>query len=309
MSQPRSVADRLAPLRLPDLHGRRVVVTGASSGIGRATASALAAAGAQVILGVRSVDRGDRAAAAIVAASPGASVEVEQVELGSLDSIAAFARRVAARPLDLLINNAGLSAADPSQVTEDGFDLQVGVNYLGAYALTAQLWPALEAAAGRVVMLGSMMARRGHITAALGLPTGSTVRSYSDSKLATVVFATELARRLRAAGSPVTATAAHPGWAQTAIFATAGPPAFVDRIGDLTGTIQSAADGAQPILLAATTERPAAYYGPTKRFGTSGTPAQVPLPAPALADGVGELLWTVSVERTGVDFEVKGSKA
>lgn len=309
MSPLKQVADRLPPLPLPDLGGRRIVITVASSGLGRAAAHALAAAGAQLVLGVRSIERGERVAAEIIAARPSAQVEVEQVELGSLASISAFAGRVGARPVDILINNAGLSAADPSQVTEDGFDLQVGVNYLGAYALSAGLLPSLRAAAGRVVMLGSMMARRGRIDANLGRPTGSTVRSYSDSKLATVVFATELARRLRDAGSAVTATAAHPGWAQTAIFATAGPPAFVDRIGELTGTIQSAADGAQPILLAATAPEPAAYYGPTRRFGAAGPAAAVPLPPAALVDGIGGLLWEVSARRTGVHIDVEGATA
>jgi len=309
MPQLKPVADRLPPLPLPDLGGRRIVITGASSGLGRAAAHALAATGAQLVLGVRSIERGERVAAEIITARPSAQVEVEQVELGSLASISAFAGRVGARPLDILINNAGLSAADPSQVTEDGFDLQVGVNYLGAYALTAGLLPSLTAAAGRVVMLGSMMARRGHIDEGLGRPTGSTVRSYSNSKLATVVFATELAGRLAAVGSQVTATAAHPGWAQTAIFATAGPPAFVDRIGEFTGTIQSAADGAQPILLAATAPEPASYYGPTKRFGAAGPAAAVPLPPAALVDGIGTLLWSVSEERTGLSIDVRGSKA
>lgn len=297
------VPDRLPPLRLPDQGGRRIVVTGASSGIGQAAALGLAGAGAQLVLGVRSRARGDAAAERILAAHPGAALSVEVVDLGSLASIADFAARVGSAGVDVLVNNAGLSAKDPDARTVDGFDLQIGVNYLGSWALTAGLWPALQATAGaRVVTLGSMVAGRGRIEAGFGRPSGSTYRSYADSKLAQVVFAGELHRRATAAGSGLSAVPAHPGWSQTAIFDTAGPPVWVDRIGHLIGALQSPADGAQPVLLAATAAHPAAYYGPTGRWGAAGPAGPAPLPAGALAPGVGTRLWEITERLTGITF-------
>ena len=304
MADRRTVADRLPSLPLPDLTGRRAVVTGASNGIGFEVARSLSGAGAEVVLGVRNAARGASAADRIREAHPGAAVTVELVELGSLASIADFASLVGAKPVDLLVSNAGLSTADAAARTEDGFDLQIGVNYLGSFALVAGLWPALlEAPGARVVTLGSLMARRGRIEADFGQPGGSTYRSYSDSKLAQVVFAGELHRRSNASGAGVEAVAAHPGWAQTAIFDTAGPPAYVEVIGNLIGALQSPADGAQPILLAATQARPAPYYGATRRFGAAGPAGESALPKGALEPGVGERLWQLSTELTGVSFE------
>jgi len=298
------VADRLAPLVLPDLTGRRAVVTGASSGIGLATATALAGAGAEVVLAVRDQARGEAAASRITGVHPQAQVRVELVELGSLVSIADFTARLAHEPVHLLVNNAGTGSGDPDARTADGFDLQVGVNYLGAWAVTGGLWPALRAAgSARVVTLGSLMATRGRIGPEFGRPGGSTYHSYSDSKLAMVVIAGELRRRCARAGVGVTAVAAHPGWCQTAVFANGGPPAAVEIVGRLTGAIQSATDGAQPILLAATDPHPGAYYGPTRRGGASGPPGPARLPAGALVPGVGERLWDLSTELTGVAFE------
>lgn len=299
--------DRLPPLSLPDLTGRRAVVTGASAGIGFATAAALAGAGAEVVIAVRNRQRGEGAAERIRAMHPGAEATVELIELGSLESIAAAAERMRERPIHLLVNNAGLGSDDPQARTKDGFDLQVGVNYLGAWALTAGLWPALldgvrDGVESRVVMLGSTMGARGQIGPEFGSPTGSTYRSYCDSKLATVVFAGELRRRAERAQTGVVAVAAHPGWCATAIFDTGGPPAFVNLIGRLTGSIQSPADGAQPVLLAATEPSPGAYYGPTKHRGSAGPAGEVPLPSAALVPGLGERLWDRTTELTGISF-------
>jgi NAD(P)-dependent dehydrogenase (short-subunit alcohol dehydrogenase family) len=295
------VADRLPPLALPALNGRRAVVTGASSGIGFATALGLAAAGATVVLAVRDQTRGDAAAASIRAAHPGAVVDVELVELGSLVSVAACARRVGTEPVHLLVNNAGMNAG-PDERSAEGFDLTVAVNYLGAWALTAGLWTALTAGSARVVNVGSLVAGRGRIGPSFGRPTGSTSRSYADSKLAQVVFAGELRRRSTAAGTGVQAVAAHPGWSQTRIV-DPPPPAAGERAGELIGALQSAADGAQPILLAATDQRPAAYYGPTTRWGSAGPAGPAKLPAAALVPDVGPRLWEISTELTGIALE------
>lgn len=294
--------DRLPALPLPDLTGHRVVVTGASSGIGKATSVALAGAGASVILAVRNLTKGAAAAAEITQRFEHADISVEQLELGSLDSIESFAERQSGTAIHLLINNAGLSSADAQQRTSDGFDLQIGVNYLGAFALTCRLWPALQAGSGRVVTVGSMMATRAQIPVDIGEPQPSTVSAYAVSKLAAVVFAVELRRRLEAAESPLTAVAAHPGWARTAIFDTKGPPAPIMWLGKALGAMQSATDGAQPILLAGTAVNPAPYYGPLRRAGAAGPAGPVALPVGATEPGVGEMLWARSVELTGCDL-------
>lgn len=300
----RPVPDRLPPLQLPDLAGRRMVITGATSGIGLESAIALAQARAALVLGVRDVAKGEAAADRIRERVPSARVAVEQIELGSLASVADFALRVGSSPVDVLISNAGLSTADASARTEDGFDLQIGVNYLGSFALVAGLWPALVAAQNpRVVTLGSLMAHRGRIDPDFGRPRKSTYRSYSDSKLGQVVLAMELRRRSRASGTGVEAVAAHPGWSQTAIFDTAGPPAVVETIGNFIGALQSPADGAQPVLLAATAPRPSMYYGPTRWFGAAGPAGPSALPKGARTAGAAERLWRLSTELTGVEFE------
>lgn len=150
------------------------------------------------------------------------------------------------------------------------------------------------------------MAGQGRIEAGFGHPGDSAFRSYCDSKLATVVFAGELRRRAEQSGTAVGAVAAHPGWCDTAIFDAGGPPAIATFLGRLTGSIQSPADGAQPVLLAATDPRPGEYYGPTRRRGLAGPPGQVPLPAPALQPGIGERLWEWSAQLTGISLVPRG---
>lgn len=301
----REVRDRLRPLDLPNLAGRRAVVTGASAGIGFATASALAGAGAEVVLAVRDRQRGDAAARRIHREHPNADLRIELVDLGSLHSVAEAAARIGDRPVHLLVNNAGTGSNDPGALTEDGFDLQVGVNYLGAWAMTAHLSTALRNAGGaRVVTLGSTMASRGQIGPDFGRSTGSSYRSYCDSKLAAIVFAGELRRRAERAGMDLTAVPAHPGWCATAIFDTGGPPGFVTAIGRMTGALQSPADGAQPVLLAATDPHPRAYYGPLRHGGLAGPGGPVPLPRAALDPEIGERLWSLSAELTGVAVDL-----
>jgi NAD(P)-dependent dehydrogenase (short-subunit alcohol dehydrogenase family) len=190
---------------LPDLSGRTAVVTGANSGIGRVTARELARAGARVILAVRDVAKGEAAAAAM----PG-STEVRALDLASLDSVRAFAAGVGGE-VDLLINNAGVMAV-PESRTADGFEMQVGTNHLGHFALTNLL---LERITGRVVSVASGAHRIGRIRLDdLNFEQPGSYdrwRAYGQSKLANLLFTSELQRRLEQSGSRVIATAAHRG--------------------------------------------------------------------------------------------------
>ena len=299
------IPDRLPPLALPSLAGKRVLVTGANSGIGLATARALGLAGAQVVLGVRNPDRGVAAAAVLTEAAPAARFQVEVVDLGSLASIRALAARLGRRPLHLLVNNAGLNVAGRHE-TEDGFELHLGVNYLGAFALTGLLLDALSAGNGRVVTLGSLVARAARLDPARmeRLRPRDAQASYATSKLAMILFARELQRRSRAEGWGLTAVAAHPGWSDTAIFDPEGPFKLANRFGAATRLIQSPTDGAQPILLAATARdvRSGGYYGPAARGGLSGPPGLVRLPRRARDDTLASELWNRSVALTGVSY-------
>lgn len=302
------IPDRLPPLALPSLAGRRAVVTGANSGIGFATARALAQAGADVVLGVRDPARGEAARTSLASAAPRARFEVEVVDLGSLASVRAFAERVGREPVDLLINNAGLSAPDTQDTTEDGFELHWGVNYLGSFALTGLLLPALCAASrgARVVTLGSMVARVARLDRATlsGSRAGDPRLAYANSKLAMIMFARELHRRSLARDWRMSAVAAHPGWSDTPIFDPEGPFRIANRLGAVTGLMQSPADGAQPILLAATTRevRTGDYFGPTRHGGLSGPPGVVRPPRRALDDNTQGELWNRSIALTGVSF-------
>lgn len=209
---------------MPDLAGRRVVVTGGNSGLGYETALELARHGASVVLAARSPERGEAAAQRIRAAG-GASCEFRQLDLASLHSIERFAESVSVgrQPIDILVNNAGIMAV-PRAVTTDGFESQFGTNFLGHFALTARLWPALVAApAARVVTVSSGVALVGRIDLQdlNGERRYGRWRAYAQSKLADLLFALELDRRVRRHGLPVMSVAAHPGFAATNLQAKA----------------------------------------------------------------------------------------
>src|SRR5579875_2444673 len=200
---------------IPDQTGRTAIITGANSGIGRAAAAALAARGAHVVLAVRNLEKG-RAAAATM---PG-STEVRELDLAALDSVRAFAAGWEGS-VELLINNAGVMIP-PLSRTAQGFELQFGTNHLGHFALTNLL---LEHVRGRVVTVASQAERMGRLDLddldyASGDYSGS--RAYSRSKLANLLFTSELQRRLSAAGSTVLALAAHPGFVATEIYEKSG---------------------------------------------------------------------------------------
>ncbi len=267
---------------IPTLNGKTAVVTGATGGLGYETAMVLAGAGAIVILAGRSDAKGLRAIEGICARFPGALIAYEHLDLASLASVADFTRRFAAgnEQLDLLVNNAGVMALPKRRQTEDGFEMQLGTNYLGHYALTARLLPQLRRAkAPRVVNLSSLAHRSGAINFddLQGKHSYRPWRAYCQSKLAMLMFSLELQRRSDAAGWGVRSMAAHPGFARTDLIANGpGADTFQWRIGRLLQPLfsQSAAEGALPTLFAATspTAESGGYYGPNGFYEMKGRP-------------------------------------
>lgn len=301
-----------------DLRGKRAVVTGANSGLGRQTAQQLARAGARVTLACRSAERGARAADGIRAAVPDALVDVEPLDLADLASVRTCAERIAAdgRPLDLLINNAGVMAT-PQRETVDGFELQFGTNHLGHFALTGLLLGALRAApAPRVVTVSSTVHRMGSIDFDnLQWQHGyGPWKAYGRSKLANLLFARELQVRADAAGIPLRSCASHPGYSATELQTT-GPSmggGIVGRLNTLGGRVGNAliatddAYGAQPSLYAATdAEVPGgSYVGPTRLFQSRGPIGVVPSSRAGRDMAVAARLFDVSEDLTGVRYDV-----
>jgi NAD(P)-dependent dehydrogenase (short-subunit alcohol dehydrogenase family) len=292
------------------------VVTGANSGLGRSTARELARAGARVVLACRNLAKGEAALRDIEAAAPGAPLELEELDLSSLDSVRAFAERFrgAHDGLDLLINNAGVMAP-PRSETADGFELQFGTNHLGHFALTGLLIGSMEGREdARVVTLSSTAHKTGRI--AFDNLGGDRHyfrwRAYGQSKLANLLFALELERRLRAAGSNVKSMAAHPGYAATNLQFAAPP--LVDRMvmRALNPVIaQSEEMGALPTLYAATEPGLAGgtYVGPDGFAEQRGHPKPVSPNRAARDEDVARRLWEVSEEMTGVHFELGAGAA
>ncbi|MBG0854216.1 SDR family NAD(P)-dependent oxidoreductase [Streptomyces spinoverrucosus] len=285
--------------RLPDLTGRTAVVTGANSGIGLAAADALAGAGAHVVFAVRDPQRGRTAAATVRG-----STEVRRLDLADLASVREFAQEWGDRPLDLLINNAGVMML-PEQRTKDGFEMQFGTNHLGHFALTNLLLPYVT---DRVVTVSSGAHRFGAGVINfddLNLTRGYTpVRAYAQSKLANLLFTLELQRRLTGAGSPVRALAAHPGYAATNLQSHAASPVSraVMRLGNKFFAQDDRA-GALPTLYAAVMDLPgASFVGPDGLGEMRGAPTLVGRSAAAGDPAAARRLWSVSEELTGVTF-------
>jgi NAD(P)-dependent dehydrogenase (short-subunit alcohol dehydrogenase family) len=282
---------------LPDLTGRTAVVTGANSGIGRVTALELARAGAAVTLAVRDTSKGRAAAEGMTG-----DVTVRRLDLADLASVRAFAEATDG-PVDLLIDNAGVMATSERRTT-DGFELQIGTNHLGHFALTNLLLPQLT---DRVVVVSSGLHRNGRIDLddlnfehRRYRPWGA----YSQSKLANLLLVLELERRLTEAGSTVRAVAAHPGYAATDLQRRTG-----STIANLAGALgnrllaQSAAMGALPTLYAATQDvAGGTYIGPDGFQHMRGHPA-VDAPAPRALDAeTARRLWDLSEQLTGVPW-------
>jgi NAD(P)-dependent dehydrogenase (short-subunit alcohol dehydrogenase family) len=310
MSQPSSTRERWTAADVPDQAGRTAVITGANAGIGFETARVLAEHGAAIVLACRDAGKARDAAARISAAAPRAATTVVRLDLASLASVREAGEEIRAGHdhLDLLINNAGLMIP-PRGVTADGFELQIGTNHLGHFALTGLLLDRLLAAPGsRVVTVSSNGHRAGRINFD-DLHAQRRYRrwtAYAQSKLANLMFTYELQRRLTAAGAPTAALAAHPGTAFTELTRhMPGPVQFLyQRFGG--AFTQSAAMGALPTLRAATdpAARGGQYYGPDGLFESTGYPHAVTSTARSHDEQGQRRLWQESERLTGVTYPV-----
>jgi NAD(P)-dependent dehydrogenase (short-subunit alcohol dehydrogenase family) len=298
---------------IPPQPGKLALITGANSGVGFQAALELARAGAHVILGCRNLDKANSARQRILAQVPAAQLEPAALDLASLASIRTFAATFLAqqRNLNLLINNAGVMALPTRQLTADGFELQIGTNHLGHFALTGLLLPAiLTAPSARIVTVSSIAHRGGRIRFDdLNWTHGyKPWPAYRQSKLANLYFAFELARRLRASHPNVASIAVHPGVAKTNLFA-AGPGQKKNLQGILAPLIisifgQSEAQGALPTLYAATAPQAEAghFYGSGGFREMRGYPADVRAEAQAYDETAAARLWNLSEELTGVHY-------
>ena len=298
---------------IPSQHGKLAIVTGANSGIGYETALALAKAGAQVIIACRTEAKGFAVVKKIRTASPAAKIHFEALDLSDLSSVSAFAKHIkdSNQALHLLINNAGVMAPPKRRVTVDGFELQLGTNYLGHFALTGLLLPLLvKAESARVVQLSSIAHRSGKIDLD-DLQSSRRYKpwpAYSQSKLAMLMFALELQRRSKSNDWGLLSVAAHPGVARTELLANGpgnnSPTAVVLRTVGRFFT-QTAAQGALPVLMAATSPgvKLGSYYGSTGFMEMTGPPGLAKIAPQSLDKAVAAQLWAVSEKLTGVTFK------
>ena len=298
---------------MPDQGGRVAVVTGANSGLGLITARELARNGATVVMGCRDPGRGERAHAEVAAAAPAAEVALERLDLADLGSVREFAARVGeAHPrIDLLVNNAGIMAP-PRSETADGFELQLGTNHLGHFALTGLLLERLLAGSEpRVVTVSSGAHWMGRIRFDDLQLSRRYERwtAYAQSKLANLLFAFELDRRARGADKPLKSLAAHPGYSATHLQTTRGG-GLVSRLNTavmaVTNRVLAQSDemGALPSLYAATVpDLPGgAFVGPDSMGGSRGYPTLASSSSRSRDEAAAKRLWEVSVDLTGVDY-------
>ena len=298
---------------IPDQTGRRVLITGANTGLGWENARALAGAGAHVVLGCRNPQKAEDALERLLAVDPDASAEILLMDMADLSSIRGAVERDGDEPLDLLINNAGIMGTDKA-ATADGFEGQLGTNHMGHFALTGLLLGRLDAApAARVVTVSS----GGHRPGKIDFDDLQSERGYNrwvayfQSKLANLLYTYELQRRLDSAGSSTSALAAHPGGSNTELGKSR------DGSGGLTAKLiawsepiaarlmQSAQMGALPTLRAAVDPEAEGgqYYGPDGWMEQQGHPVQVDSSKRSRDQVVARRLWEVSEDLTGVHYE------
>ncbi|ASX00847.1 SDR family oxidoreductase [Mycobacterium intracellulare] len=312
-------------LSVPDLRGRFAVVTGANSGLGFGLAKRLAAAGADVVMAVRDRVKGERAIADIRRDAPQAKLTIGQLDLSSLESVAALGEQLTAegRPIDILINNAGVMTPPQRQQTRDGFELQFGTNHLGHFALTGRLLSLLRAAgSARVVTVSSLAATQGKLDFGdvNAQQRYKPMHSYGVAKLAQLMFAVELDRRSRRGGWGLMSNAAHPGLTKTNLLSGASygraRPTLQARLTQLTWRVMpfmwlDVDEGIKPTLYAAVSPdaQGAEYYGPRGFYETvrgGVTFARVPRLARSESDM--RQLWQLSEELSGVTYPDPGAQ-
>jgi NAD(P)-dependent dehydrogenase (short-subunit alcohol dehydrogenase family) len=305
---------------VPDLTGKLAVVTGSNSGLGLGLATRLADAGADVVMAIRNRTKGEAAVEQIRATVPDAKLTIKTLDLSSLASVAALGDELNAegRPIDILINNAGVMTPPQRDTTSDGFELQFGANHLGHFALTGHVLPLLRAAEGsRVVSLSSIAARSGRMNFDdLQFENSyAPMQAYGQSKLANLIFARELARRSREGGWGVTSTAGHPGLTKTNLQIS-GPshgrakPSTMERLYKFSWRFmpflwQEVDEGILPALYAATSPQAqnGAFYGPRGFMGLAGGGViEANTPSHAKNEADGRRLWEVSERLTGVTY-------
>jgi NAD(P)-dependent dehydrogenase (short-subunit alcohol dehydrogenase family) len=305
---------------VPDLSGKLAIITGANSGLGFGLARRLSAAGADVVMAIRNRAKGEAAIEAIRATVPDAKLSSKPLDLSSLASVTALGEQLNSegRPIDILINNAGVMTPPDRDTTADGFELQFGSNHLGHFALTAHVLPLLRAAQGaRVVSLSSIAARQGRIN--FDDPqfekSYTPMTAYGQSKLAVLMFARELDRRSRVGGWGIVSNAAHPGLTKTNLQIS-GPsygrekPALMERLYKLSWKFtpflwQEIDEGILPALYAAATPHAegGAFYGPHGLYEASGGGVQLAkMPKHARDDAACQRLWEISEQLTGVSY-------
>jgi len=289
---------------IQDQTGKTAIVTGATSGIGEETARVLARKNARVILAVRNVDKGGRVADDIRRTTRNPNVSVQALDLASLAAVTSFAEGITHTEsrLDLLVANAGVMFP-PYTKTADGFELQFGTNHLGHFALAGRLLPLLHATAGsRLVVVSSLAHKQGRLDFSdlnWERRKFNTQQAYCDSKLANLLFAYELARRVKSEGKSLRVTAAHPGWTRTELQRHVPAFRFLNPIFS-----QGVEMGALPTLRAACDPQAQSgdYFGPSGMFEMRGAPVKVPSNTASHDTEAARKLWAVSERLTGVAY-------
>ena len=303
---------------LIDMKSKRVIITGANSGLGKESAFALAKLGAEIVLAVRDTNKGQSVKNQILNQTPSAVIEVAALDLMDLDSVRKFAASQSTKPIDVLLNNAGIMAV-PFEKTKDGFESQMGTNHLGHFLLTELLFDAISRGSNpRIVNVSSSAHRLGKLKTGdinelnVSKENYSPWTVYGNSKLANLLFTNELVRRLKLVNSNITVAVAHPGYANTNLqLVAATKRSGIRKSVELAVTKfmniilgQSAANGALPQIAACTWVdiQSGDYLGPRGLFESRGKPKKVKMNKAAQDIELAKRVWRTSEELLGVTF-------